>query len=244
MLLPAGGDSRRSALIGESLTIRRAGWCRTADRANIAGSYSGPLRGSEIALRLAIGEQRADHSALLMRPRCWQRRRVRGVVFAVWASRALASSLASSAEDGFHHVCAAGNPECSSRQRDCHSPSRPACGHDRLRRRAGAAARARLAPALIGARRSEPEAADWEAGGWTGRALRSVPSEPGCSPDRSGTALQDLGIDDRHTLLVKSPEQSGKVREKLVPLFEAVQQRLAALPGVVAASPATQGLLD
>jgi predicted permease len=56
---------------------------------------------------------------------------------------------------------------------------------------------------------------------------------------------QDLGVDDRHTLLVwTSPEQAGKVRGALIPLFETVQQRLSSLPGVVAVAPATQGLLD
>src|SRR5262249_6105335 len=56
---------------------------------------------------------------------------------------------------------------------------------------------------------------------------------------------QDLGVDDRHTLLVwTSPEQSGKVRAALAPLFDTVRQRLSSLPGVVAVAPATQGLLD
>ena len=56
---------------------------------------------------------------------------------------------------------------------------------------------------------------------------------------------QDLGVDDRHTLLVwTSPEQAGKVGAALVPLFGAVQQRLSSLPGVVAVAPTTQGLLD
>src|SRR5262249_49211488 len=56
---------------------------------------------------------------------------------------------------------------------------------------------------------------------------------------------QNLGVDDRHTLLVwTSPEQSGKVRAALIPLFETVRQRLSSLPGVVAVAPATQGLLD
>jgi predicted permease len=56
---------------------------------------------------------------------------------------------------------------------------------------------------------------------------------------------EDLGLDRDHVLQVwTAPGQSGRTGPRLIPLFEKTQQRLAALPGVLAASPSVYGLLS
>jgi predicted permease len=56
---------------------------------------------------------------------------------------------------------------------------------------------------------------------------------------------ENLGLDRGHILQVwTAPVQAGRTGPPLVPLFEKTQQRLAALPGVLAASPSVNGLLN
>jgi predicted permease len=56
---------------------------------------------------------------------------------------------------------------------------------------------------------------------------------------------ENLGLDrDRVLQVWTAPGQAGRTGPRLIPLFERTQQRLSALPGVLAASPSVYGLLS
>src|SRR5262249_38322259 len=56
---------------------------------------------------------------------------------------------------------------------------------------------------------------------------------------------QDLGFDRTHVLQIfTDPSQQGTTGASMAQLFHLVQERLSAIPGVLSASPASQGLLD
>ncbi len=56
---------------------------------------------------------------------------------------------------------------------------------------------------------------------------------------------QDLGLDREHVLLVwTAPMQAGRRGKAVEPLFQAAQERVSALPGVISASPSVYGFLN
>jgi predicted permease len=254
----ARGFSTQRTYFGESLTILSglAGMVLLIACANLASLLLARAanRKREVALRLAIGASRGrivrqllTESALLA-----VSGGALGLLFAAWASRALSLSLASgpprmasmmSVRLATLHVKLGGNGLAFSvlvcvlaimlfgltpAVRGSHVALAPALVG---RGTSGAGVRFRLGKVLVVGQVAFSVLLLAGAGLFT-RSLLHLRS-------------QNLGMDDRHTLLVwTSPEQVGKVRRALAPLFQEVKQRLSTLPGVIAVAPATQGLLD
>jgi predicted permease len=260
LLSGARGFSSQRAYFGASLTILAAlaGTVLIIACANLASLLlaRSASRQREVALRLAIGASRGriarqlltEHALLAIAGG------VLGVLFATWGSSALSASLAS------------GPPRMASimsvrvASLNAHLDMRglsftvatcvlATIGFGLLPAMRGS--RVAVAPALIG--RGAVGAVSggrFRLGkivviGQVALALLLLAGAGLFTRSLWHLRSQDLGLDERHTLLVwTSPEQSGKVRAALVPLFQTVQRRLSSLPGVIAVAPATQGLLD